>query len=230
MPAGWQLWLPAASPAAGDRARATGSKRVGVPWYRRTWGTLLLLVLFFPAGLYLVWRRQPWRSGVKWALTGATALFLTIAVAAGGSAPPPRPAGDLSAPLASQPVSAPVTTSPAMPTATSPSGGATATSAGAAAASASPTPARSTAAPPTKAPVIVPAPTKPATSQPVRVLPPPVQHTSAPASSCYPLTDKGKCYEPGEFCRKSDHGATGVAGDGERIICADKNGWRWEPL
>ena len=50
-----------------------------------------------------------------------------------------------------------------------------------------------------------------------------------PAASCYPLTNGGNCYEPGEFCRASDHGASGVAGDGEAITCEDNNGWRWEP-
>jgi hypothetical protein len=65
--------------------------------------------------------------------------------------------------------------------------------------------------------------------------PAPPPHTTAPAaasttkSGCYPLTNGGNCYEPGEYCRKSDHGASGVAGDGERIICEYKNGWRWEP-
>jgi len=49
------------------------------------------------------------------------------------------------------------------------------------------------------------------------------------AASCYPLSNEGTCYEPGEFCRSSDHGVRGVAGDGERIICEDNNGWRWEP-
>jgi hypothetical protein len=56
--------------------------------------------------------------------------------------------------------------------------------------------------------------------------PPP---SSAPPASCYPLTNGGNCYEPGEFCRDSDHGVTGIAGDGEKIICEDNNGWRWEP-
>jgi hypothetical protein len=51
---------------------------------------------------------------------------------------------------------------------------------------------------------------------------------SQPAG-CYPLTSGGNCYEPGEYCRDNDHGASGVAGDGERIICADNDGWRWEP-
>jgi hypothetical protein len=64
-------------------------------------------------------------------------------------------------------------------------------------------------------------PTSPPTSTPA---PPP-----ATAASCYPLSDEGTCYEPGEFCRDDDHGVTGVAGDGETIICEDNDGWRWEP-
>jgi hypothetical protein len=59
--------------------------------------------------------------------------------------------------------------------------------------------------------------------------------TTAPAaapttpSGCHPLTNGGNCYQPGEYCRNSDHGMSGVAGDGERIVCEDNNGWRWEP-
>jgi hypothetical protein len=55
-------------------------------------------------------------------------------------------------------------------------------------------------------------------------------HVAAPQPSCYPLSDEGTCYEPGEFCRDSDHGATGLAGDGEKIACEDNDGWRWEPV
>lgn len=54
--------------------------------------------------------------------------------------------------------------------------------------------------------------------------------TPAPSTtSCYPTTDEGGCYEPGEYCRTSDEGTTGVAGDGKSITCEDNNGWRWEP-
>jgi hypothetical protein len=76
----------------------------------------------------------------------------------------------------------------------------------------------------------------PATSK--AVTPPPqttAPQTTAPAaapatsSGCYPLTNSGNCYEPGEYCRNSDHGLSGVAGDGEKIICEDNDGWRWEP-
>lgn len=47
-------------------------------------------------------------------------------------------------------------------------------------------------------------------------------------AGCYPKTNSGNCYEAGEYCRSTDHGASGVAGDGEPIVCEDNNGWRWE--
>lgn len=76
------------------------------------------------------------------------------------------------------------------------------------------------------------APTQPAASPtPTPASPPPTQAPPPPptAASCYPLSNEGTCYEPGEFCRESDHGVSGVAGDGEKIICANNDGWRWEP-
>jgi hypothetical protein len=57
----------------------------------------------------------------------------------------------------------------------------------------------------------------------------PVTPTSSAPTGCYPLTDSGNCYEPGEYCRNADHGMSGVAGDGKAIICEDNDGWRWEP-
>lgn len=78
----------------------------------------------------------------------------------------------------------------------------------------------------------------PTPSQPTRSAPPsspapPATVTAPPASTapagCYPLTNGGNCYKPGEYCRTSDHGVSGVAGDGEAIICKYNNGWRWEP-
>jgi hypothetical protein len=63
-------------------------------------------------------------------------------------------------------------------------------------------------------------------SQPA-VTPPPAP--SPTSTGCYPTADSGGCYEPGDYCRDSDHGTSGVAGDGERITCEYNNGWRWEP-
>jgi hypothetical protein len=61
--------------------------------------------------------------------------------------------------------------------------------------------------------------------------PPTRPPTSSPptSQSCYPISDEGTCYEPGEYCRDDDHGMTGRAGDGETITCEDNDGWRWEP-
>jgi hypothetical protein len=60
----------------------------------------------------------------------------------------------------------------------------------------------------------------------------PLTAAATPASSpssCYPQSKKGNCYEPGQMCRKSDRGASGVTADGEKITCEDNDGWRWEP-
>ena len=66
---------------------------------------------------------------------------------------------------------------------------------------------------------------KPKPIQPTQTTPP--QTTQPPP--CYPTTSTGNCYEPGEYCPTADHGMTGVAGNGEPIICKNNNGWRWEP-
>ena len=49
------------------------------------------------------------------------------------------------------------------------------------------------------------------------------------APTCQPLTNSGNCYQAGEFCRKADHGSTGTTALGEKIVCEDNDGWRWEP-
>lgn len=71
----------------------------------------------------------------------------------------------------------------------------------------------------------------PAPAQPTATASPPAPSSppSPAALSCYPLSNEGTCYEPGEYCRTSDAGMTGIAGDGEKIICENNNGLRWEP-
>lgn len=59
--------------------------------------------------------------------------------------------------------------------------------------------------------------------------PPPAPSVSAAPAGCHPLSNEGTCYRPGEYCRDSDHGVHGVAGNGEAIVCEDNDGWRWEP-
>jgi cardiolipin synthase len=60
--------------------------------------------------------------------------------------------------------------------------------------------------------------------------PAPASSGTAPRStSCYPLSNEGTCYEPGEYCRDDDHGSNGVAGDGDPITCESADGgWKWE--
>jgi phosphatidylserine/phosphatidylglycerophosphate/cardiolipin synthase-like enzyme len=66
----------------------------------------------------------------------------------------------------------------------------------------------------------------PATTAPAPSAPP---VTSPAAAACTPIDDEGGCYEPGEYCRDDNHGATGRAGDGQTITCEDENGtWYWE--
>lgn len=80
-------------------------------------------------------------------------------------------------------------------------------------------------------PTAVPATPPPATAAPpAAVTPPTAAPTQAPApAGCYPLTSSGHCYQAGEYCPTADRGMTGVAANGERIVCEDNNGWRWEP-
>jgi hypothetical protein len=75
-----------------------------------------------------------------------------------------------------------------------------------------------------RSPAPAPSPTPTPTPIPVPAPPAPAPTTA----SCYPLSDEGNCYEPGEYCRDNDHGASGIAGNGDPITCEDNNGWRWE--
>ena len=80
------------------------------------------------------------------------------------------------------------------------------------------------------------APPKTKAPAPVRTSVAPVHTTKAPQpvqttvqkQSCYPLTNSGNCYKPGEFCRTSDHGVHGIDASGDPIVCENNDGWRWE--
>jgi hypothetical protein len=62
--------------------------------------------------------------------------------------------------------------------------------------------------------------------------PPPAPSSAAPApAGCHPTTPSGNCYEPGEYCPTADAGMTGVAGDGEAIVCVLESGrYHWHPV
>ena len=170
-------------------------------------------------------RPKPWAARHK-VLTGVLAFcglvfVVGVAAAAGSSSSSSSPAAATVSPTPKVPVVKARSTARPTPTAAQ-----TATTAAAPSTPAQTTLAAQPAAPATPArttPAAQPAaPTAPARTTPA---PPP---SSAPAS-CHPLSDEGTCYKPGEYCRDSDHGVSGVAGDGEPIICEDNDGWRWEP-
>lgn len=69
-----------------------------------------------------------------------------------------------------------------------------------------------------------------AAPRPASSSPAPAAVTSRPTErGCYPLSGEGTCYEPGEYCRASDQGVAGIAGDGQTIVCMDDHGLRWMP-
>ena len=54
-------------------------------WYQKTWGIILMLYLFFPVGLYLMWKHSKWNSKVKKIVTGVFAALCVVAIINGNS-------------------------------------------------------------------------------------------------------------------------------------------------
>lgn len=52
------------------------SEKEKVPLRKRNWFIILLLVIFFPVGLYLMWKHASWGKTAKWVVTGAIALLV----------------------------------------------------------------------------------------------------------------------------------------------------------
>lgn len=47
-------------------------------WYQANSGIIALLFLFFPAGLYLMWKYSPWPKKTRWFVTGVVVVLLLI--------------------------------------------------------------------------------------------------------------------------------------------------------
>lgn len=45
-------------------------------WYQRTGGVILLLLLCFPIGIYMMWKYADWKKGIKIAISVLFGLFL----------------------------------------------------------------------------------------------------------------------------------------------------------
>lgn len=55
------------------------------PWYKSTAGIIVLLFLFFPAGLFLMWKYSAWKMWLKIGLTAIAAIFVISIVSSSGS-------------------------------------------------------------------------------------------------------------------------------------------------
>ena len=223
-PYGWPLWVAddefVISPhGASSRTRLMPSVQPTEPWYRRSVAVVLFLIFFFPVGVVLLWLRGDWsarRRGILTAVGGFIALIIVLSIA--------NPQPSTTTALRQTTV---VTTSPSHAPSTKPAAPApVVTTPRPPVTSAPPPPPPTTAAPAPVQTSAAPAYVPPAPA-PTTQAPQPVQTTQA-QQGCTPLTDGGKCYEPGEYCRGDDHGVTGIDGDGNQITCEDNDGWRWE--
>ena len=55
-------------------------------WYREPWVIIALLILFFPIGLYLMWRYAKWSPKAKWIVTGIYAFLMLLSAISNASA------------------------------------------------------------------------------------------------------------------------------------------------
>lgn len=60
-------------------------------WYQKPFGIVLMLILFFPIGLYLMWRYATWPKSAKWVVTGILALFTICGGIANATTPTQQP-------------------------------------------------------------------------------------------------------------------------------------------
>lgn len=57
-------------------------------WYQGDAGAVLMLFLFFPVGLYLMWRYTRWNKTAKWIVTGIFAFLVVVNSIANAAASP----------------------------------------------------------------------------------------------------------------------------------------------
>lgn len=49
-------------------------------WFVKIWAVILLLILFFPVGFYMMWKYQPWNMYIKIGITVVISVFFLIAI------------------------------------------------------------------------------------------------------------------------------------------------------
>lgn len=82
-PIDWQWWQPA--PITGTAPARTGTPLGGSR--HSTAAVVAALLLFFPLGLYWMWRDRTWSSGLRWTVTAFASLVLIVAVTSSPAKP-----------------------------------------------------------------------------------------------------------------------------------------------
>ena len=47
-------------------------------WYQKPTAVIILLIFFFPVGLYLMWKNELWTKKTRWIVTGIVAVMVII--------------------------------------------------------------------------------------------------------------------------------------------------------
>jgi hypothetical protein len=55
------------------------------PWYKKPVSVILLLIFFFPVGLYLMWKHELWNKNTRWIVTGVVGIVVLAQLGKGGS-------------------------------------------------------------------------------------------------------------------------------------------------
>jgi|GEM_PF-1318906 len=58
-------------------------------WYKKPFGIIALLILFFPVGLFLMWKYTDWHKNIKWGITGFFALIVIWSIVSSALAKTP---------------------------------------------------------------------------------------------------------------------------------------------
>ena len=49
--------------------------QIELKWYQKPIGVIILLLFFFPLGLYLMWKNELWTKQIRWVVTGIIAVI-----------------------------------------------------------------------------------------------------------------------------------------------------------
>jgi len=49
-----------------------------IKWHQKTSSVIVLLIFFFPIGIYLMWKNELWTKQIRWIVTGIIALLIVI--------------------------------------------------------------------------------------------------------------------------------------------------------